>query len=288
MSDAVDVALEPKAEPFTLRAERVELNTSRLVAWLLDQGCTMPSMEVARMNGVRGFRATQPVKAGSLVIHVPRRLIITQDVARASWTGKVITALGGNATEHGYLAAFLLEIKREGGLWKPYVDALPESFPDHPQYFSDEELDLLHGSPTLRMISKRREWLKREYEDVARCFPPVLKFTFDEFAWARCCVASRAYGLLDREGKSASGLVPGGDMLNHTSKPNCRYTGHIANGFTITASEDTQISRSASASPRANCAMSSTSPATAGGPSTRATSCRTCWRRPCRACACPC
>jgi len=52
--------------------------------------------------------------------------------------------------KHSYLATFLLlERLKPDTFWKPYLDVLPNSYPNLPIFFKKDELKWLEGSPFL-------------------------------------------------------------------------------------------------------------------------------------------
>lgn len=210
----------------------------RLLDWLEERGANLPALKIGKAaNGVRGVYAHEPVVEGELVIHIPRSAIITLDVAKQSATGKLITAHGANVSDYGYMAAFLLEVKREGGFWQPYLDVMPSGFSEHPLFFSTEELDYLQGSYTLPMVKEQQNWLTYEYKQVIDCLPKGQHFSAAEFAWARCTVMTRTYTITIYDEKSL-GMVPLADMLNHSNEADVVWTGESTYGFSLFATKN--------------------------------------------------
>jgi histone-lysine N-methyltransferase SETD3 len=199
-----------------------------------ENGATFPSLTINTRQGCRQVQATRSTAPGELVLHVPRRLMITPQVAKESVIGKLIAALGSNVTDHDYMAAFLLEMKRDGGFWKPYIDMLPTDCSHIPLTFSQSEVDELRGSYIFRAIRNRRGahgWL---YDQL---LSPVLKeqgFTREEFTWAKCMTTSRAYRVALGRRESLA-LVPLADMLEHSQKNNVLSNHEAETGFLLTA-----------------------------------------------------
>lgn len=209
----------------------------RLLLWLEERGANLPSLKIgAAANGVRGVYANETIVDGELVMHIPKSAMITLQVAKESATGKLIATHGANVSDYGYMAAFLLEIRREGGFWQPYADVMPESFPEHPLFFSPTELEYLKGSYTLPMIQEQQNWLAYEYKQVLTCLAKGHAFTAQEFAWARCIVMTRTYTVTIYEEKSLA-MVPLADMLNHSNEADVIWTGESTYGFSLYASK---------------------------------------------------
>lgn len=231
MTDRSDDAVLDTLQGFDI-SDTDEQKMQRLLLWLEEHGATVPAVNVAFGDDRRGVYSTRAISPGELVMHIPRKLIITTEIAKDSAVGKVIKTHNANVSEYGYIAAFLLQLKREGGFWKPYVDVLPESFPDHPLFFTPSELEYLKGSYTLPMIEEQRNWLGYEAQQVLNCLPKGQAFTPLQFAWARCVVMTRVYTVTIQEKKSL-GLVPLADMLNHAAVADVAWTGESTFGFSI-------------------------------------------------------
>jgi histone-lysine N-methyltransferase SETD3 len=218
-STAVDDAVEyPPAESI----DSDTLKIRRFLLWIESQGATFPSMSIKVTRGTRQVHATRPLLAGELVAHIPRTLTITPDVAKASKTGKLIARHGSNIDDYDYLAAYLLQMKREGGFWQPYIDILPKDYSAHPLFFSQHELDALKGSYILGPILSRLARHACRYDQL----PPCLKengLTREEFTWARCVVSTRVHGV-KVEGRRVLAMVPLSDMFNHSANNNADWT----------------------------------------------------------------
>jgi hypothetical protein len=217
-----------------LTADSADSRVMRLQLWLDENGASIRSLKVAEVDGLRGVFASGPVVEGELIIHVPRKLILTADVAKASWSGQVIAAMGGRPSDYGYMAAFLLETRRESGFWKPYVDTLPISMEHMPALFSDEERQYLRGSYIERSLKSQREWLDWDCRQYNEAMPRSLQVSREEFAWARCAVLSRVYGAT-LDGHRTVAMVPLADMFNHSPRPNAGWTSDMTQGFVVTA-----------------------------------------------------
>jgi histone-lysine N-methyltransferase SETD3 len=209
-----------------------------LLQWLDENGATVnPASTIAEVGGLRGLYATQPLKRGAVLMHLPRKLLITLDVAKSSPCGKRIAASGAQPSDYGYVAAFLIEVRRDGGFWKPFVDALPETAPDASTLFTCDELEYLRGSYTMRMIKLRRKRMAQDYRCISRALPESMRFGFDEFLRAYALVRSRTFGVTI-DGTEASALVPLADMANHAAMKNATWSPEAADGFSIVATQD--------------------------------------------------
>jgi protein-histidine N-methyltransferase len=228
-STSIDHATPP-ATPKSV--ELNEMRVRRFLRWMEENGASFSPVALKVNQDGRHVYATRPLRDGELAIHIPRKLMITPAIARESAIGKLIAAHCQNAADHDYLAAFLLEIKHEGGFWKPYVDVLPTNYSHIPLNYSENELDALKGTYIFPVIRRRREKHKKLYEKL----PAQLKsrFTQEEFTWATCVATSRAYGVTFA-GVKTTAMVPLADMFDHALVHNLSWPREAETGLVIAA-----------------------------------------------------
>jgi hypothetical protein len=108
--------------------------------------------------------------------------------------------------------------------YAPYIDTLPEGH-DSLIAWTDAELSLLQGTELECQTDGRKKTTQDIFVDVVL---PIIKdaselwplsfCTADRFDWAFGCVQTRAFQLNDQQGNDPTlYLIPGVDMLNHTS-----------------------------------------------------------------------
>lgn len=210
----------------------------QFMTWLEHNGGTIPSLRIRVDSNGRDAYASSPIKSGSLVLHVPRSLLITPKTVEDSEIGRIVRDAGLDLSVYGHLAAFILDEKRRGGFWAPFIDILPGSFPMSPYLFSDAELDELAGSYVLRPIRRRRDRLHHEYQQLAATLPQDMNFSISDYIWAMCCVESRAFDVRFDGQPKISALVPLADMPNHSMVPNVLWGSESSRGFHMVAAED--------------------------------------------------
>jgi histone-lysine N-methyltransferase SETD3 len=212
-----------------------------MLRWLDRGGARTGDLEVTRgEHGERGARARVDVHAGAPVITIPRRLLVTSEIARASEIGRAIASSGlEDVGAHTYLAAYLIEERsRPGSALRPYLDALPRSFPGIPLFFGPDELALLEGSFTRAKIEARRRSLRRDHRALRRRVPALASLRLGEFVWARLAVITRVFGL-EIDGVKTEAMVPMADMLDHRAPPDTAWGyDEAAGAFVMTASRD--------------------------------------------------
>lgn len=234
INEAAPLANVPPTAPAFENIDSDEMKIQRLMLWMEEQGATFPSVGIRVGQGKREAYATAPIKAGALVMHIPRSLMITTDVARNSEIGKLIGPSRSGIGNFGYLAAHLLDLKRQGGFWKSYLDILPKEHPEHPLFFPESELQHLKGAYALANVRSRREWADHEYRELSAVIPPERIFTREEYYWARCTIMTRVHSALIY-GHSNSAMVPLADMPNHSSDENVSWRTESTLGFVYIA-----------------------------------------------------
>ena len=108
--------------------------------------------------------------------------------------------------------------------YAPYIDTLPEGH-DSLIAWTDAELSLLQGTELECQTDGRKKTTQDIFVDVVlpiiRNAPELWPLSFctaDRFDWAFGCVQTRAFQLNDQQGNVPTMyLIPGVDMLNHTS-----------------------------------------------------------------------
>jgi histone-lysine N-methyltransferase SETD3 len=209
----------------------------RMLHWLQEEGAAFPSVRIEVGKEGRVVRAAAPIKAGALVMHIPRSLMIGAESAQDSDIGKLIASAEGRLGSYGFMAAYLLDPKREGGPARCYVDVLPKSFPNHPYFFLESELDCLKGFYDLPMLRKWKADMHAEYDRVISCLAEDRAFTREEYESARCAASSRSHGVRIA-GKYCTSLIPLADMLDHALDFNVRWRMEATDGFICVAGRD--------------------------------------------------
>jgi hypothetical protein len=200
-------------------------------------GATTGSVVLNVTPSGRQLCALNPIRKGALVMHIPRAVMILVEDARDSEIGRLISERGVKLTIYGALAAYLLDLRRRGAAWGPYIDLLPKSFGEHPLSFSTADLDDLQGSWILPDLVRRRARLDKEYQRLCECLPRESVFSREDYVWASCCTWTRVY-TVSQAGHDTHALIPMGDMLDHEPEPNVRWMKETRLGFILTAARD--------------------------------------------------
>ena len=230
MTTHIDNAEEPGAAH--------KANMRQMFAWMVEHGATFPAVDVLCMEGGdREAYAQAPLKKGALILHLPRSLMMTTEVAKASRLGKQLALHHPDASYYSYLAALLLETRHYGGFWAPYVAVLPSTFAEHPLFFSEKELEWLKGSYALRLVRRDKKWLEREYRQLSDCLSDGEYYSQEEHAWALVNVLTRTYSVRFN-GKRSHAMMALADMPNHALRPNTLWDSESSRGFFHIAAHD--------------------------------------------------
>lgn len=201
--------------------DQEQLKMQRFLRWMKKQGAIFPSISIQTTSSGRQVRSTTSLQVGELVAHIPDKLTITPQRARESKIGRLIAEHGSCLDDYDYLAAYLLQVKRDGGFWKPYIDILPTDYSANPLLYSKEELDELRGSYYLNAILNRISRHQYKYDQL----PAALKqhgFTREAFTWAKCAVMTRVHATRRGEPPFLA-MVPLSDMFDHATQNNTEW-----------------------------------------------------------------
>ena len=132
------------------------------------------------------------------------------------------------------------KIKGEQSRWKPYFDILPSVEEVNPAYvWSDEELEMLVGSPTYPAARSLRKKIETEFDELQSIvfsrnveFFPSKLYTFDLFLWCFVILFSRAARLTSKLAGEELALVPYADLMNHNPYSNTYIDSQTSGGIT--------------------------------------------------------
>ncbi|KAF5308840.1 hypothetical protein FQR65_LT00540 [Abscondita terminalis] len=202
---------------------------SSFTNWIEDNGAKFEGLKISEFPGYElGLMAERDIKQSSLIIAVPKKLMITIDVAKKSELRKLIEKdpLLSNMSNVALTMFLLLEKFKETSFWKPYIDILPTEY-STVLYFNLEELQELQVSPTLESALKQIKNIARQYayffkliwnSDDSASHVMRKNFTFNQYRWAVSTVMTRQNTIPTDDGTQLiSALIPLWDLCNHTN-----------------------------------------------------------------------
>jgi histone-lysine N-methyltransferase SETD3 len=218
-----------------------EHTVSGLLHWLAKKGAHLPALAIRHhADGQRSACAHAPIPAGAHILEVPRRLFLSEELAKESELGQRIAEAGVEfLDEQSWLAAFLLQEKHAAdSFWAPYLATLPASLHHLPFYLTPEQLTLLQGSSAQRRLELQRRSILLDYELLCQRIPGFERFGLRAFSWARLTVLTRVFRLTI-QGKRTRAIVPVADLFDHQRPSEARWTYDDARkSFTLTALQD--------------------------------------------------
>ncbi|KAJ3381074.1 hypothetical protein HDU84_005386 [Entophlyctis sp. JEL0112] len=222
---------------------------ARFRAWMQQERCCPKTPLTLAESPVtfRGLMATRTILAGTPIISVDAKFLITIDTARAFFREVSNILLGNHLSEHAALAAYLAVhrfARPTGNLWNAYFDMLPRSFETVAANFPSSLQDLLPEYLRHGLMQQQAKTLQRDFEAVRKM---GLNIDADDFRWGWFAVNTRCitlntsiqtnYSANTNDPKIA--LAPFLDLLNHSqfAKISANFN-RITNAFEIVALED--------------------------------------------------
>lgn len=133
--------------------------------WVTENGAEINGCSIHHFDKYDlGLKVNTDIPISSLVISVPRPLMLTVEVAsRTDFNHLLEKDQILNNMPNVALAMYLLYIKfKNDSFWKAYLDILPKSY-STVLYFPPEDLEELKGSPTLEIALKQIKSIARQY-----------------------------------------------------------------------------------------------------------------------------
>jgi len=208
-------------------------------SWLSQGGAKFPKFYLKFYSPeYRAIHALTRIEKDEDILYIPHDCIMTSDVAKASVMGQAIQASAVELrSKHSYLASYLLQEREKGARskWHYYIVTLPRKFETIPLFFDETQRAELVGSIAIKKIDDRLESLRLEYESLCGAVPEFVRFSLQDFIWARLVVITRIFGLVIDDVKT-DGLVPMADMLNHKRPRETKWTySQKKRGFLVTS-----------------------------------------------------
>lgn len=188
--------------------------------WLKQGGSEFDNIFFEEYGNERGVHSNKKIKKDSLVIKIPRKMIIHSN--RPSKNSTLMEKLDIPNKNIHKLVLFMLEDMESGeSFFQPYYDILPDDLSHFPIFWTEEELSFLENSHFIDDIISRRKTFYDNYKKLSTL--PDFSYTFDEYCIIRSLVGSRNFGL-NINGEQVIAMVPLGDMFNHDIPADVNWT----------------------------------------------------------------
>ncbi len=237
----------------TLGAGASKRDISSFSQWLKNSGVEMHEKIKWKDNGLNdyGLVLSSPVPVGTVLLKVPRKLVLDSQVIRESFSDEVcnsvVDALGHHHVheENYWIVWRLYQLKCSGGdnIFASWINAMPQTF----ETFTKDEIDCL---PFYARYAA--EYQKAKFASFCNAaggmkddclFDPTNSDHVSLLKWAFNAVNSRFWKTNPSENakiiKQTSELVPLGDMFNHRDPPNVQMIPEDSDYVTFAYKGDT-------------------------------------------------
>ena len=244
IKELLDFALAEAKEDDYLPVPEEKVRFEAMFNWMKKDGAEFDKLKMRYYApDYRGVHAARDVKKGETILYVPRKEIITLEMAMESPIGAKMKVKNHRSRlispKHSFLATYIMQDRRkEKSYYDEYIDILPKAFDNFPIFYTMEERKWLEGSPFQQQISEKIKDIKADYKTICDEVPEYTQFDLKEYSEIRMMVCSRIFGI-DIEGTKTDGFVPYADMLNHKRPRQTSWTyTDDREGFIIEALED--------------------------------------------------
>lgn len=117
----------------------------RLFRWMRKDGAEFDKLKMRYYApDYRGVHAARDIKKGETILYVPKKEIITLEMAMESPIGTLMVAKNLRnrllSPKHSFLSCFIMQERRKPqSYFKDFIDILPKSFTNFPIFYSVEE-----------------------------------------------------------------------------------------------------------------------------------------------------
>ncbi|KAF7280983.1 hypothetical protein GWI33_005250 [Rhynchophorus ferrugineus] len=158
--------------------------------WIQENGGELQGCSISSFAGYDvGLRVEQEIPQSSLVIAVPRKVMMSVETASNSILKDIVNKVEILKNMPNVLLAVYLLVEKftPNSFWKPYLDILPKSY-NTVLYYSYSELEELKGSPTLEVALRQIKSIVRQYAYFHKLFwnsdDTISELMKDKFSFA--------------------------------------------------------------------------------------------------------
>ena len=174
----------------------------------------------------RGVHTKHKVSSNKQVILIPRKLLIYTDMGKNTPWGQLVQKQSQRISGINlvYICLYMLQDMYGDNHFKPYYDILPKNLNNFPLFWTNKEKGFLENSYLLEEIKTRKMVLTKDYNVLVNTIPHFKRYcSLQKFMELRTIIGSRNFGLWIDGTKQAT-MVPLGDMLNHSSEPDVKWS----------------------------------------------------------------
>jgi hypothetical protein len=191
------------------------LSVEALIAWAAAGGAFLGPIEIrVGGDGNRSAFARRPMAPGEVLAAVPRRQIIGAADVDSSAVGRSMHCFASVLhSRYVPIAAWLaVERQDDASRWRPYLDALPTSFPT----WTRERIAALDGTRAGSLLAYRAKMLEDDWTLLTELVEDLTPLRASAFEWGLRVARSRCFEVPSAGGHA---LVPIADMFDHSGVP---------------------------------------------------------------------
>eukprot|EP01022_Parablepharisma_sp_SALTPOND_P026613 TRINITY_DN64487_c1_g1_i1.p1 TRINITY_DN64487_c1_g1~~TRINITY_DN64487_c1_g1_i1.p1 ORF type:complete len:635 (-),score=66.34 TRINITY_DN64487_c1_g1_i1:833-2737(-) len=169
----------------------------KFMKWMRENGAKFGKIRMYYYGpDYRGVHSIKVISEEENFLWVPRKLVITAQMGKETVIGAKLIASGVKLSWDYliYITIFLLvQEYDENSWWKPYMDVYPKTVDTFPMFFSEEEKEMLKGSPMYDQIKSEIAETKEEYKKIVAAVPEFKKFPFEAYLRNKTLTISRIF-----------------------------------------------------------------------------------------------
>ena len=153
-SKNLKIAAAKYPEYKNVQYERIDMSAKKIKAQKYDAAICINAILTESLPKRNLFfkHMTRFIKKGETLLYVPLHQLLTLDMAMESPIGSLMAARNFRSRlispKHSFLATLCMEeIRKHNSPFAKFIDILPKSFNNFPIFYTQEERQLLNGSP---------------------------------------------------------------------------------------------------------------------------------------------
>jgi hypothetical protein len=163
----------------------------------------------------------QDILKDELLLEIPIDMILTDDDGKNAPIWRLKTEEKNNNLVG--ILYYMDKISSNTNLFiRSYLNILPESFDGIPCFWEERYYQYLKNTSFYEPIIKRNIDLNKSFKNMNHSLLKIYQMSFNDYLKYKALVSSRNFGFV-KDNKKLRGMVPFGDMMNHSLNPNTKW-----------------------------------------------------------------